>query len=88
MIRLLILNILLFLAFILLFVVLAFAIEYLMGTTRHNPETEAAYIGVCFLHIWINWRWIGKSKWSGRYPRLISSLLIVAAYLGYLYIFR
>ena len=87
MFKIIIVNVLLFILFILLFIVLAFAIGYAMGTTNHTKETAATYVALCCLHVYINYRILKKKELNSLKNRTISIIIIVGAYLIYLFVF-
>jgi hypothetical protein len=88
MLRIVIINILLFIMLIVLFVLAAFAIGIIMGTANHDKETGAAYVAVTILHIYINHRMLKKQQLDTLRNKTISVILITAAYIGYLFLYR
>jgi hypothetical protein len=88
MLRLVIINFLLFIMFIVLFVLVAFGISIAMGAANHDKETGAAYVAITILHLFINQRLLKKEHLDSMRHKGIFAILITAAYIGYLFLYR
>lgn len=87
MVKLILVNVLLFIGCIILFVFMAAGIGYAMGTARHDVENALAYVFVAGLHIFINFRLLKKWQPASLRARVVSTILIIAAYIIYLFIY-
>ncbi len=88
MLRLVIINIILFLLFIVIFILVAFAIGVASHPGNYDKETGATYVGFTFLHIYINQLLMKKQKFDSLRHKTVSTILILSAYIGYLFIYR
>lgn len=88
MLKLILINLLLFILFIILFIAAAFVISYAMGTNNHSMETAEVYVVITLLHIYINYRLLKKRKIDTLKNKTISAILIAAVYVGYLFMYR
>ena len=88
MFKIIILNVLLFVLCIVLFILMAFGIGYAMGTASHTLETGAAYVAVVILHLYLNHRLLKKAQLDTSKHGTVSTLLIIGAYILYLFIFK
>jgi hypothetical protein len=88
MIKLFFINVLLFVPGIILFIMLAIGIAAAMRPATDNVEVAMAYIGVTVLHIYINLRLLKKWELATLRRKVISTLLIIGAYIGYLFIYH
>lgn len=88
MIKIFFINLLLLILFMILFMGAAFGIGIAMGTQNHSLHTSAVYVAVILLHLYLNYRLFKKRDRHKPFPIIISSVLIVAVYIGYLFIYR
>ena len=88
MIKLILINVLLFVLCIVLFVLMAAGIGYLMGTRPQDVEIAMAYIAVTGLHVFINYRLLKKRAMATVRNKTVSAILIIAAYFIYLFIYK
>lgn len=85
--KLILINAILFIVFILLFIFSGFGIGMAMGTANHSKETAAVYVLFCFLHLFIHYRMLKKRSWDTLRNKTVGGILITGAYIGYLFIF-
>ncbi len=88
MLRIVIINLIVFVLFILLFIFSGFAIGMAMGTANHSKETAEAYVVFWLLHLYINYRMLKKRSMDSIRHKTIAAILITGAYIGYLFIFK
>jgi hypothetical protein len=82
MLRLIVINILLFIGFMILFVVLAGAIGYAAGPNDHTKEV--AYVGLWTLHLYINIKLLKKRDMIALRYKVVSTILITFAWIAYI----
>lgn len=82
MLRIIIINLLLFIGFIILFFVLAGLIGYAVGPNDHTKEV--AYVAVWVLHLFINIKLLKKWGTATLQHKVISTIIITLAYLAYI----
>jgi hypothetical protein len=59
-----------------------------MGNTgTHEGKTAIAYIFVALVHLFINNRLLDKWQLASRINKIVSTVLIIAAYIIYLFIY-
>jgi hypothetical protein len=88
MLRIVTTNLLLFIAFLILFIILATGIGYAMGAANNTIETALAYIGVWLLHLYINARLLRKYNLASIHHRVVAVILITCAYIAYVLFIR
>jgi hypothetical protein len=88
MVKIVIINTLLFILFIILFILTGFGISIAMGSANHNKETGAAYVAITMLHLYINYRLLKKRQLDSLRHKAISLILITGAYIGYLFLYK
>ena len=86
--KIIIINVLLFIVGIVLFVAAAVGIEASMGADKHIVETALAYIAIVVLHLVVNARLLKKWQRNTATTAIISTALIIGAYVAYLFIYR
>ena len=87
MVRLFFVNLVLFIVGIILHSFLAIAIGVAMRPATGSVEVGLAYIAVAFTHIYVNHLLLKKRQLSTRRRKIISTILIAGAYIGYLFIY-
>jgi uncharacterized membrane protein len=87
-VKLILINVLLFLLCMILFVLMVAGINYLMGAAPHEVEIGMAYIAVAGLHLYINYRLLKKREMASVKNKAISAIVIIAAYIIYLFIYK
>ncbi len=88
MLKIVLINLVLLVLFMILFMGAAFGIGIAMGTQNHSLHTSAVYVAVILLHLYLNYRLFKKRGRQKALPIIISSILIAAVYIGYLFIYR
>ena len=86
--KIIVINVLLFILGIVLFIASAVGIEAAMGADKHVVETALAYIAIVVLHLVVNARLLRKWQRNTAMVAVVSTTLIIGAYIGYLYIYR
>ena len=87
MVKLILINVLLFVLCIILFVLMAAGINFAMGTAPHGVETAMAYIAVALIHLFINYALLKKRELGSLKNKIISTVIIVGVYILYLFIY-
>ena len=84
MIKLILVNVLLFVLLLVVFIFMAAGIQYTLGTGKHIIITTLVYIAVVVLHLLVNYRLLKKWQLASPEKTLISMILIACFYIIYL----
>lgn len=84
MIKLILVNVLLFAVFLVVFVFMAAGIQYTLGPGKHSVVTAIVYMAVVVAHLLINNRLLKKAQPPSPRKALVSVMLIACLYMIYL----
>jgi len=84
MIKLILINVLLFVLCIVVFIFMAAGIGYALGSGKHIVVTALIYISVVAIHLLINYRLLKKWQLDSPGNGMISMIMIACLYMIYL----
>jgi hypothetical protein len=84
MVKLILVNVLLFVLCIVVFIFMAAGIGYALGTGKHIVVTTLIYIAIVAIHLLVNYRLLKKWQLDSPGNGLISMILIACFYMIYL----